>query len=79
MSYFGKSNLSCDVIVVNHLPHQVIVFERAHLKNNHLIGKLPKIITSRDSCQSPTNFVTKQHSLPSSRVSDVVGAKEEAG
>ena len=27
MLYFGKLKLSCDVIVVNHLSHQVIVFE----------------------------------------------------
>ena len=39
-------NISCDVIVVNHCSHQVIVFEWAHIKNSHLIGKLPNIITS---------------------------------
>ena len=49
----GKLNLSCGAIAVNRCSHQVIVFEWAHLKTNHLIGKLSKIITLRDSCQSP--------------------------
>ena len=29
------------------------VFERAHINNNHPIGKLPNITTSHYSCQSP--------------------------
>ena len=28
----GKLKLSCDVIVVSHFSHQVIVFERTHIK-----------------------------------------------
>ena len=28
---FVKMNLSCDVIVVSHISHRVIVFERAHV------------------------------------------------
>ena len=57
VSFFGKLKLSCDVIVVSHFSHQVIVFEWKYInKNNHLIGKLPKTITSHDSFQSP-NFI----------------------
>ena len=32
VAIFGKVKLSCDVIVVNHISHQVIVFERMHIK-----------------------------------------------
>ena len=50
-SLIGKLNLSCDVIVVNHFfSHQVTAFEWAHIKNNHLIGKLPKVISKVGNC-----------------------------
>ena len=32
ISEFGKLDLSCGVIVVNHFSHQVIVFDWAHIK-----------------------------------------------
>ena len=31
-TYIGKLKLSCDVIVVNKFPHQVIVFERTYIE-----------------------------------------------
>ena len=49
-----KLKPSCDVIVVNHLSHRVIhcIRMKACKTNNNMIGKLPKRITSHDSCQS---------------------------
>ena len=55
--YVGKLKLSCDVIVVSHVSHQVIVLSERISKNNHLIGELSKVITSHDSCQSPNMFI----------------------
>ena len=54
----GKLNLSCDVIVVNHLSHQVIVFEWARVKQQSPDWKTVKIITSHDSFRSPIYVYT---------------------
>ena len=53
MAALGKSNLSCDVVVVDRFSHRALCLNERISKNNHLIGKLTKIITSHGSFQSP--------------------------
>ena len=51
--HVGKFNLSCDVIVMNIFLIRWL-FSNEHISNdNHLIGRLPTIITSHGSFQSP--------------------------